>query len=138
MLTANAKHPINRQEAPAYVVSTKGDGRGAQGGNALAWPWDRPTTAILADERLSAPGHHDATMAKASHEGPNAVILSERAAAILQGFPESWHFCGETKKARWSQIGQAMPPPLAEPVARAIVEQIERARNPKLAAVEAA
>lgn len=51
------------------------------------------------------------------------VLLSERAAAILQGFPESWVFVGRTKKARWSQIGQAMPPALAEAVARAVVEQ---------------
>ena len=58
---------------------------------------------------------------------PDAIILSERAAAILQGFPESWAFCGDTKKARWSQIGQAMPPALAEAVARAIVEQDELA-----------
>ena len=54
---------------------------------------------------------------------PDAVLLSERAAAILQGFPESWVFCGNTKTARWAQIGQAMPPALAEAVARAIVEQ---------------
>ncbi len=54
---------------------------------------------------------------------PDAVLLSERAAAILQGFPHGWVFAGETKKARWSQIGQAMPPALAEAVARAIIEQ---------------
>jgi len=41
-------------------------------------------------------------------------------AAILQGFPEGWHFAGETKRARWSQIGQAMPPPLAHAVASSI------------------
>lgn len=54
----------------------------------------------------------------------NAVVLSEVAAAILQGFPEAWVFCGATKKARWSLIGQAMPPPLAEAIARAIVDQL--------------
>jgi DNA (cytosine-5)-methyltransferase 1 len=51
----------------------------------------------------------------------NAIKLSERAAAILQGFPEDWHFAGKTKASRWSQIGMAMPPGLAEPVARSIV-----------------
>jgi site-specific DNA-cytosine methylase len=58
---------------------------------------------------------------------PDAIILSEHAATILQGFPEGWVFCGRTKRARWSQIGQAMPPALAEAVARAVVEQ-ERSR----------
>jgi len=59
---------------------------------------------------------------------PDAIILSEFAAAILQGFPEGWTFSGKTKKTRWSQIGQAMPPALAEAVARAIVEQDAAAR----------
>ncbi len=65
------------------------------------------------------PGHHDGSNLSA----PGAVLLSERAAAVLQGFPESWTFAGATKRARWSQLGQAMPPPLAEAVARAVVEQ---------------
>ena len=44
-----------------------------------------------------------------------------KAAAILQGFPPGWVFHGATKKSRWSQIGMAMPPPLAEAVGRSIV-----------------
>lgn len=35
-----------------------------------------------------------------------------------------WHFAGATKRARWSQIGQAMPPPLAEAVARSIARAL--------------
>jgi site-specific DNA-cytosine methylase len=88
----------------------------------LQWPWDRPATTIQGDERLSAAGHHDPKVSNSQH-GPNAIILSERAAAILQGFPESWTFAGATKRARWSQLGQAMPPPLAEAVARSVVAQ---------------
>lgn len=65
--------------------------------------------------------HHDEDFAIMSL--PDAILLSERAAAILQGFPEIWVFVGRTKKARWSQIGQAMPPALAEAVALAVVEQ---------------
>lgn len=45
---------------------------------------------------------------------------AQKAAAILQGFPDGWRFEGKTKASRWSQIGQAMPPPLAEAVARSI------------------
>ncbi len=56
-----------------------------------------------------------------------AVVLSERAATILQGFPETWRFLSPTKTGRWSMLGQAMPPPLAEAVARAVREQMERA-----------
>lgn len=121
--TPNRKHPVNRGASPSYAVTTKGDGRGAQGACALEWPWDRPSTTIQGDERLGAVGHHDPKVPNSQH-GPNAIILSERAAAILQGFPEGWLFAGETKKARWSQLGQAMPPPLAEAVARAVAEQM--------------
>jgi site-specific DNA-cytosine methylase len=73
------------------------------------------------------PGHHPESGSILSM--PNAVILSELAATILQGFPEDWCFSGKTKKARWSQLGQAMPPPLAEAVARAVVEQMRATRE---------
>lgn len=46
--------------------------------------------------------------------------------ADLQGFPESWVFCGKTKRARWGQIGMATPPPLAEAVGRSILAWFAR------------
>lgn len=98
---------------------------------ALEWPWDSPSTTVCSDDRIPPPGGHP-------HEGsilsvPNAVVLSERAAAILQGFPEAWLFSGATKKARWSQLGQAMPPALAHAVATSVRAQLESswARKPK-------
>ena len=50
-------------------------------------------------------------------EGKGQLTL----AATLQGFPETWVFCGKTKASRSAQIGMAMPPPMAEAVARSIV-----------------
>lgn len=87
----------------------------------LEWPWSRPSTTVTSRPGLPPPGHHDENFAIMSL--PDAIILSELAATVLQGFPESWVFAGDTKKARWSQIGQAMPPGLAEAVARSVVEQ---------------
>jgi len=113
----NPKHPINRPDAPSFTVSTKAT-RGAQGATALAWPWDRPATSVTEDPRIPPPGHHPETGSVLS--APDAILLSERAKAILQGFPESWHFAGKTKGSRHAQIGMAMPPPLAEAVARCI------------------
>ncbi len=104
---------------PAPTVQSREDRQGK--GLTLEWPWERPGTAVQADERLAPPGHHDENFATRSL--PGAVILSERAAAILQGFSESWVFKGETKSARWSQIGQAMPPPLAHAVATSVAAQ---------------
>lgn len=85
------------------------------------WPWeDRPSTTVCAGIDKIAPRDEHA-----GQYGPNAIVLSERAAAILQGFPDGWVFAGKTKRSRWSQIGQAMPPSLAEAVARAILRQME-------------
>lgn len=105
----------------------------------LPWPWDRPSTTVMGDERLSVPGHHDPNVPNSIHKGPNAIILSELAAAILQGFPKKWKFTGKTKKARWSQIGMAMPPPLARAVATSIVAaRGEAATHPRPAPALAA
>lgn len=85
----------------------------------MPWPWDRPSTTVCAAiDKIAPAGEH------AGQFGPNAIVLSEKAAAILQGFPDGWHFAGATKKARWSQLGQAMPPALAEAVARSVAEQL--------------
>lgn len=98
------KHPVSRPDEPAKTVPAS---RPHNGGGAIEWPWNRP----------GGPGKGSI------NKRPGAVVLTEKAAAILQGFPETWNFEGRTKKARWSQIGQAMPPPLAEAVARAILER---------------
>lgn len=47
-------------------------------------------------------------------------MLTVKQAAIIQGFPESWQFFGG-KTARYRQVGNAFPPPVAEAVGRAIV-----------------
>jgi DNA (cytosine-5)-methyltransferase 1 len=47
--------------------------------------------------------------------------LTLRMGARLQGFPDSWHFCGG-KTAAYRQVGNAFPPPVAHAVARQIAE----------------
>jgi site-specific DNA-cytosine methylase len=137
VLSMEPHHPPSHVDEPSMTIRA-GSGGGAnrammlEGESArrrkrpLERPWTRPATTVTARPGLAPPGHHDEDFAIMSL--PDAIILSERAAAILQGFPESWVFSGKTKKARWSQIGQAVPPALAEAVARAIVEQDEATR----------
>jgi site-specific DNA-cytosine methylase len=134
-IVVTSKHPASPHEAPAMTVRGS-DGEGAN--RALEWPWPQPATAIQRDERLAPPGHHDERLAPPGHHDewsimsmPDAVVISEKAAAILQGFPEKWVFVGETKKARWSQIGQAMPPPLAHAVATSVRHQWQRTLEAK-------
>ncbi|WP_405614357.1 DNA cytosine methyltransferase [Streptomyces sp. NBC_00076] len=46
-------------------------------------------------------------------------MLTVEQAAIIQGFPRGWEFQGK-KTARYRQVGNAFPPPVAEAVGRAI------------------
>lgn len=116
VITIDDRHPPSKPDEPGHTILARDR---ACGGTLLEWPWDRPSTTVTADPRLTPPGHHSG----GRFDGANAIKISERAALILQGFPETWHVEGRTKKQRWSQIGQAMPPPLAEAVARAVREQ---------------
>lgn len=119
VLVLNHKHPINAPDLPSRTVCAKDRG-GAQGARAMSWPWDVPSTTVCADDRQPPPGRNGRRRGESQRGHPNAVVLSERAATILQGFPETWVFVGRTKRSRWAQLGMAMPPPLAEAVARAV------------------
>jgi DNA (cytosine-5)-methyltransferase 1 len=129
VITASPNHPASSHDAPANTLRAS-DGEGSN--RALEWPWDRPATTVCADERLGAPGHHAEEWIQVD-EG-DGVVISEKAAAILQGFPDGWVFVGESKKKRWSQIGQAMPPPLANAVATSVVTQIAKTPHDELVA----
>lgn len=111
------RHGPSDPDAPSRTVGAVPRGREGQ---LLAWPWDRPSTTVTSRAGLPPPGHRPESGSIMSM--PDAIVLSEKAAAILQGFPEDWTFAGKTKRARWSQIGQAMPPAMAEVVARSIVQ----------------
>ena len=51
------------------------------------------------------------------------ITVSE--AAALQGFPPDFEFCG-SRCERYRQIGNSVPPPFAEAIARCVVRQLER------------
>jgi DNA (cytosine-5)-methyltransferase 1 len=125
VLVTDTQHPHHEIDAPARVVRA-GCGGGANRALALPRSWHRQP--VSQSQRRSDPNAPSATVTTSPHKGGaiNAVKLSERAAAILQGFPDAWSFVGATKSARWAQIGQAMPPGLAEAVASSIVEWFAR------------
>lgn len=53
--------------------------------------------------------------------------LTVRMAARIQGFPDTWRFCGR-KTASYRQVGNAFPPPVANAVGAAIRRAIVLAR----------
>lgn len=126
---------VGRFDKPSATVTVKTDRVGAGEAHVLEWPWERPSTTLQRDERIPPPGHKDENWeTKDGGRGrstTNAIVLSERAAAILQGFPEGWVFSGKTKRSRWSQLGQAMPPPMAEAVARSVIAQLAVGEQPE-------
>jgi site-specific DNA-cytosine methylase len=110
-------------DAPSFMTTSKGHGRDAQGACVLEWPWDAPATTVPTTDRLIPTCHHQTSILSVA----NAIKLSERAAAILQGFAEGWQFVGTTKRSRWAQIGMAVPPPLGEAVGRSILVALRSA-----------
>lgn len=131
-LLLHVRLPINRIDAPSYTITCKGDGRGAQGACAMEWPWERPSTTLTTRDEVP---QCNRSGRRGEPQSWNAVKLSERAAAILQGFPEGWSFVGKTKRVRWSQLGQAMPPPLAAAIAGSIREWLgAQLQSPRCAA----
>ncbi|BAU83527.1 C-5 cytosine-specific DNA methylase [Streptomyces laurentii] len=55
--------------------------------------------------------------------GPKLTVAQ---AALIQGFPEDWEFKGSGKTARYRQVGNAFPPPVAAAVGECIREALSR------------
>lgn len=73
---------------------------------------DRPATTVQGDPRLAVAGHHD-------RQQNGAVRLTPEQCALLQGFPAGWTWTGN-KGSQHRQIGNAVPPALAEAMGRAV------------------
>lgn len=73
---------------------------------------DRPATTVRGDPRLAIAGHHD-------RQQNGAVRLTVEQCALLQGFPAGWAWTGN-KGSQHRQVGNAVPPALAEAMGRAV------------------
>lgn len=77
--------------------------------------WDRPANTITAYARNPASGRY---VHPEQHRG-----LTVREAALLQGFPSRFSFCGSFD-SRFSQIGNAVPPIFAAVVAAHVLGEL--------------
>lgn len=116
---------VGKPDKVSATITAKAARVGAGESHVIEWPWDVPATTVQADNRIAPPGHHDDAFNGGLLSQDGAIVLSEKAAIILQGFPEDWQIIGKTQKARWSQIGQAMPPPLSHAVASSVKKQLD-------------
>lgn len=105
-------------EAPAPTItsgSRSAQWQHGETGETINLDPDRPATTVAADPRLTAREHHyHGQQAKTS----TRVTVDE--AATLQSYPPAFVWCG-TKTKRFLQIGNAVPPLLAEAILRTIV-----------------
>jgi DNA (cytosine-5)-methyltransferase 1 len=105
--------------APAFSLTEK----------ARSWIHDRPSTTIAGDIRAFSPGGHRANDGRNNEamvgRSENAIRLSPSEAGILQGFPADYPWRG-SQTSKFQQIGNAVPPPLAEAVLRALVPSWDR------------
>lgn len=106
----------------------EGEGRNVGGRN---WPLETPATTVAGDPRLTARSHHEhgeqgreavgrEQVESGEYDGRSAVRVTLEEAAILQGFPPDYPFQG-SRTAKFTQVGNAVPPPLARAVIAALI-----------------
>lgn len=96
------------------------------------WIFERPSTTILGDPRVWPPGHKinqddrdrlgddEAKDRYGDRAGSEAIRLSIEDALVLQSFPADYPVAG-SKTKQFEQIGNAIPPLLAEHVLRVLL-----------------
>lgn len=98
-------------------------------GQSISWTWTRPATTVLGDARLWPPGHkvnaedrarygkEEADRRYGDRAGKRALRLEVEEALVLQSFPPDYPLEG-TRTSKFRQIGNAVPPLVAEAVLR--------------------
>ncbi|OYW45918.1 MAG: hypothetical protein B7Z08_04795 [Sphingomonadales bacterium 32-68-7] len=85
--------------------------------------WDRPAPTVTRE--CSHPGN-----GRYSHPEQDR-LLTVREMALIQGFPPGYQFLGSLS-FKYRQIGDAVPPMVAEQIARAILDNIDGAVAPAI------
>jgi len=93
----------------------------------LSWVHERPSTTVQGDPRIGRPGHKDRDKGE-SQFAVDSVRISVEEAAIIQSFPPDYPWQGN-KTARYTQVGNAVPPLLAEHILAMAtgIQRLERA-----------
>lgn len=114
---ARAPRPLS---APSYTIRAQGSGSHPSGvewsprPEIAAWPWlEAPATTVAGDPRITAREHHNH-----GEQGKTSLRVTVQEAAILQSFPADYPWQG-TKTAQYRQVGDAVPPLLAQHIVSA-------------------
>ncbi|WP_229922639.1 DNA cytosine methyltransferase [Streptomyces morookaense] len=102
-------------EAPTLVGGSKKHGGADLGPSRAKAAW-----ALLGVDAMGVANDKDDCRPERDLFREKGPMLTVEQAAIIQGFPRHWKFEGSGKTARYRQVGNAFPPPVAEAVGRAI------------------
>lgn len=108
--------------APTFTVKSGGQ-----------WTRSRPATTVAADPRVPAPGHRDRAGGERQHAESIRVSVTE--AAVLQGFRPDYPWQG-TRTSQYTQLGNAVPPPLAAAVLAVAAGLDSPTQSPSTASTE--
>lgn len=113
---AQANAAVRGEGEPAPTI-TGGNDSGDR-----RWLRERPATTVAGDPRIARPGHHGSADERdpAGRSMTDAVRVTVAEASVLQGFPPDYPWQG-SRTAQFQQIGDAVPPPLAEAILAALV-----------------
>lgn len=93
----------------------------AFGRDSASWVWERPATTVCADPRIAPPGHRDREGGEPQFPD-GTVRLTVEQALVLQSFPPDYPLQG-TKTERFTQVGNAVPPRLAQAILSQLVDR---------------
>lgn len=122
MIERHGERPPRHISEPSFAPLANGGGNATPGTVwrlSSRWCLQRPATAVMGDPRLSPPGHHDAATSNSQH-GEGTVKLTVPQALVLQSFPPDYPVQG-TKTKAFEQVGNAIPPLLAEAILSTLV-----------------
>lgn len=125
----SATKPNERQRRDAELPSPTI----TSGSRAALWEGERPATTVQGDARVCPPGHKvnadderrlgedEARERYGDRAGTKATRVTVDEAAALQSYPPAFVWCG-TKTKQFLQIGNAVPPLLAEAILRTLLD----------------
>ena len=111
------RHDAQENATVRHLDEPAGTLKFAHALNDVSWTTERPATSVMGDPRIAQPGRHDPT--ESGSQQRDAIRITIEEALILQGVPHDFPVQG-TRTAQFRQVGNCVPPALAEAIVRSL------------------